>query len=81
MAGHVARMKEGTSTFKILTRTPKGKRAPQRPRRRWKDNIGMDNKEIGINTSNWVDRAQDRGYWRSLVYAALNFRVRYIKLP
>ena len=69
------------STFKILTGKLRGKRLTGRPRRRWKDNIGMDNKEIGINTSNWVDRAQDRGYWRSLVYAALNFRVRYIKLP
>ena len=25
----------------------------------------MDLKEIGINTSNWVDSAQDRNYWRA----------------
>jgi hypothetical protein len=25
-----------------------------RPRRRWKDNIKMDLKEIGINGTNWV---------------------------
>ena len=27
----------------------------------------MDLKEIGINTGNWVDLAQDRDYWRALV--------------
>jgi hypothetical protein len=36
----------------------------------------MDLKEIGINTINRVHSAQDRDYWRALVNAALNFRVR-----
>ena len=35
----------------------------------------MDLKEIGINTRNWVDSAQDRDYCRALVNAALNLRV------
>ena len=35
----------------------------------------MDLKEIGINTRNWVDSAQDRDYWSALVNAALNLRV------
>ena len=47
-AGHVVRMEEGRSAFKILT----GKRIGKRPRRRWEDNIRMDLKEIGINTRN-----------------------------
>ena len=46
-----------------------------RPRRRWEDNIRMDLEEISINAGNWVDSAQDRNYWRSLVNAALNLRV------
>ena len=29
----------------------------------------MDLKEMGINTRNWVDKAQDRDYWRALVNA------------
>ena len=29
--------------------------------RRWEDHTGMDSKEIGISTRNWVDSAQDRG--------------------
>ena len=50
--GHVTRMEEGRSAFKILTGTPVG-----RPRRRLEDNIRMELKEIGINTRNWVNAA------------------------
>ena len=74
-AGHVARMEEGRSAFKILAGKPTGKRPLRRPRRRWEDNIRMDLEEIGINVGNWVDSAQDRNYWRALVNAALNLRV------
>ena len=41
-AGHVVRMEEDRSAFKILTGTPTGKRPLGRPRRRWEDNIRMD---------------------------------------
>ena len=58
--------------FKIFLGIPTGKRPSGRPRRRLEDNIRMDLKEIGINSKNWVDAAQDRDYWRALVNAALN---------
>ena len=61
-AGHVLRMEEGSSAFKILTGTPTGKRPLGWPRRRWEDGNRMDLKEIGINTRNWADSAQDRDY-------------------
>ena len=73
--GHVARMEEGRSAFKILSDKPIGKRPLGRPRRRWEDNIRTDLEEIGINAGNWVDSAQDSNYWRALVNAALNLRV------
>ena len=73
--GHVARMEEGMSAFKILTGKPTGKRPLEVPRRRWEDNIRMDLEVIGINLGNWVDSAQDRDYWRALVNAALNLWV------
>ena len=59
-AGHVARMGEGRSAFKMLTGTPARKITLGRPRRGWEDNIRMDLEEIGINAGNWVDSAQDR---------------------
>ena len=51
-AGHVARMEEGRSAFKILTGKPAGKRPLGRPRRRWEDSIRMDLDEIGTNEGN-----------------------------
>ena len=74
-AGHVGRMEEGRSAFKILTGKPTGKRPLGRPRRRWEDHIRMDLEEIGINTGNWDDSTQDRNYWRAHMNAALNPRV------
>ena len=47
--GHVARMEEGWSAFKVLT----GKVHLGRPRRRWEDNIL---EEIVLNMSNCVIR-------------------------
>ena len=55
--GHVAKMEEGGSAFKILIAKPTGKRPLGRPRRRWDDNIRMDLEEIGINAGNWVNSA------------------------
>ena len=40
--GHVAKMEEGRSLFKILTSKPTEKMPLGRPRRRWKYNIRMD---------------------------------------
>ena len=74
-AGHVSRMEEGRSAFKILTGKPTGKRPLGRPRRRWENNIRMNLEDIGINAGNWVDSVQDRNYRRALVNAALNLRV------
>ena len=56
-AGHVARMEEGRSAFKILAGKPTRKRPLGGPRRKWEDNVRKDPKEIGINTRNLVDSA------------------------
>ena len=66
-AGHVVRMEEDASAFKMLTGTAIEKRPSGSPRRRWEDTIRIDLKEIGISTNNWVDSAQNRDYWRALV--------------
>ena len=55
-------MEENRSAFKMLTGKPTGKRLLGRPRRRRKDNIGMDHKQVGIYAKNWVDSAQDSDY-------------------
>jgi hypothetical protein len=46
-AGHIARMREKTNTYRLLVGKLEGKRPLERPRRRWVDNIKMDLLEIG----------------------------------
>jgi hypothetical protein len=38
---------KGENVFNILVGKPEGKRTLGTPRRRWKDNIGMDLREVG----------------------------------
>ena len=44
-------------------------------RRRWEDNIKMDLQEVGGGRGDWMELAQDRDGWRSLVGTVRNFRV------
>jgi len=46
-SGHVARMGEMRSLYKILVGKPEGKRPLGRRKRRWEDNIRMDLRETG----------------------------------
>ena len=73
--GHVVKMEEGRSPFKILTGTLAEKRPLRIPTRRLEDNLKIDLTAIVINTRNRVDLAQDRDYSRARVNAALNLRV------
>jgi hypothetical protein len=41
-------------------RRPEGKRSLGRPRRRWKDNVRIDHREIGWRSMDWMHVAQDR---------------------
>ena len=59
-AGHIARMEDGRSAFKMLTGTTAGKKPLGRPRYRREDNIRVSLKEVGINTRNWIVLFQDR---------------------
>jgi hypothetical protein len=54
---------------------PAGKRPLGRQRRRWKDGIGMDLREIGWGAAEWIRLAQYRGLWLSLVNTVMNLRV------
>jgi hypothetical protein len=73
-AGIVARMRETRRAYRILMGKPEGKRPLRRLKRRWVDNIKMDLRKIW-NGMDWIDLAQDRDQWRSLVSTVMNFRV------
>ena len=74
-AGHVARMGEEMAVYRVLLGKQEGRRLPERPRRRWVDNIRMDLQEVGCGYMDWIGLAQDRDRWRTLVSAVMNFRV------
>jgi hypothetical protein len=47
-------MGEGRGVNGVLVGKPERKRPLGRSRRRWKDNIKMDLREIGIDEGNWI---------------------------
>ena len=74
-AGHVVRLGQGRSLYRVLVGKPEGKRPMGRPRQRWKDNINMDVQEVGGGCGDWMELAQDRDRWRTLVSTVMNLRV------
>ena len=45
---------------------------PGRPRCRWVDNSRTDLQEVGCGYMDWIELAQDRDRWRTLVSAVMN---------
>ena len=74
-AGHVAHMGEDRGVHRVLVGKPEGKRPLGRRSRRWEDNIKMDLQDAGGGRGDWMELAQDRDGWRSLVGMVRNFRV------
>jgi hypothetical protein len=56
-------------------RKPEGNRPLGRPRRRWEDGIGMDLREIGWGSVDWIQLAQNRDRCRVLVNTLMKLRV------
>jgi len=54
---------------------PEGKRPLGRSRRRWEDNIKVDLQEVGCEGMDWIDVAQDRESWRTILNAVINLLV------
>ena len=62
-AGHVARMVQSRNACRVLVGKPEGKRTSRRPRRRWKDNIKIDLRELGCDPRDWIALVEDRVQW------------------
>ena len=73
--GHVAYMGERRRVYRVLVGKPEGKRPLGRPRRRWEDGIKVDLQEVGCGGMDWIEMAQDRNRWRTLVNAVMSLRV------
>ena len=49
--------------------------AVSRPRHRWEDNIKMHLQGMGCGGLDWIELAQDRDRWRTLLTAVINIQV------
>ena len=54
---------------------PEGKRPLGRTRYKWEDNIKTDIQEVGCGGVEWIELAQDRDRWRTLVNVVMNLGV------
>jgi hypothetical protein len=68
-------MRERRNGYRLLVGRSEGKRAVDRPRRRWVNNIKMDLGDREWVVMDWIYMAQDRAQWRALVNTKMNFRV------
>jgi hypothetical protein len=64
-------MGERRGAYRALVGKPEERRPLGRPRRRWKDNIKMDLREVGWGVD-WIDLVQDGDRWRAVVNTAMN---------
>ena len=71
----MAHMWKGRGVYWVLVGKTDGKRPLWRPRRRWKGNIQTDLQEVGRGAMDWIELAQDRDRWQSLVNAVTNLQV------
>jgi hypothetical protein len=60
LAGHVARMGNRRSVYRVLVGKPLGNTPPGRPRRRWENNIKMVLKEVRCGGIDRIELAQDK---------------------
>ena len=74
-AGHVARMGERRSVYRVLVGKPEVKRPLRRPRRGWEDNIKMDLEGVECGVVDLIELAQNRDRWPAFVTAVMNLRV------
>jgi hypothetical protein len=74
--GHVARIGEKRSGWKLLVGKPEQRRPLGRPRRRWVDNVKMDTGEMGCGCVDWIGLARDRDRWRALVSSVTSLQER-----
>jgi hypothetical protein len=73
--GHMERMREKRNSYRIFVGMSEGMRPLGRQRRRWVDNIKMDLREMGWGGMDWIDLAQNRDQWRTVVNTAMNLQV------
>jgi hypothetical protein len=74
-AGHAARTGENRNTYSVLVRKPQRNKPPGISRSRWEDSIKTAFRGIGLDGMDWIDPAQDREQWGTLMNTVISLRV------
>jgi hypothetical protein len=61
--------------YQVLTGNSEEMRLLGRSRYRWKDNIKIDLREVGLENADWNNLAQDREQWWAFVNMLMNLWV------
>jgi hypothetical protein len=72
MGGACSAHREGRGVYRALVGNPEGKRPLGRPRIRWEDSNKMG---VVCGGMDWIELAQDRDRWPTLVKEVMNLRV------
>jgi hypothetical protein len=65
-------MGEERNVYMDIMGKPEGKTLLGRPKRRWRDGIRMDLRDICWGIAEWIELAQDMDRWRALVNTVMN---------
>ena len=68
-------MGEKSGVYRVVVGKPDGKKPLGRSRHRWEENIKLNLQEVGCEGMDWIEVAQDRDRWRTVVNAVMNLRV------
>ena len=68
-------MGEGSGVYRVVVGKPEGKRPLERPTRRWGDINKMYLQDVECRGLDWIELAQDRDRWLTLVNVVMNLRV------
>jgi len=68
-------MGEKRGVYRVLVGKPEGRIPLGRPRHRWVDNIRMYLQVVGCGYMDWIELAQDRDRWRTLVSGVMKLWV------
>ena len=68
-------MGERRGAYGVLVGRPEEKRPLGRPRHRWEGNIKMGHQEVREDSMDWINLAQNRDRWWSLMDAVMDLWV------
>ena len=71
----MARMGGNRDAYRLLVGKPDGRRPHGGSRCRFEEIIKIDLQELGLGGIDWIEQAQNRARWRSLMNAIMNLRV------